>query len=517
MKSDIAKIFTILIIPSIIKKYDLKNDYIIKFDEMNRSNIKYSSIYFDYKERNDIEYLNQYKINFDQLKEFILYERNFDYLIHDYDKFFKTLFSFFSTKNNLVYLEMTIWGDELESIIADEINEFKQLQYLKIKGFYFKTLANFKLYNLKLLNICDVTNISFEENSLSNLKRLYLDRTMIIANKLIELPELEEMIIKESYKEYNLVFDFLSFKKLTYFEGPPNFFFLLKNSLLEKVILYKQENYNSSLLELNVLNTLISIKTLKEITYILKKINDYNISEVNGENTSVTKLNIEWCNKEFEPSILNNLQKKFPNLTELKINSSFAKINNCEVKIEENPLTKINDFKIELTSKNIISFYCQKYDKIKSVYFDINYDLYFVKLNFPIFKKKNHIIFSSLLSFTFINPEGYDETEKQKINYSFLNILFNNIDNMPNLKYFEISGMVKNNIKDIYYKNFINKVLSLKFIKKVKINLYKDDSKEYFSKKELKELLPDININKFFIIKIRKLKKLGSEKTCLFI
>ena len=68
---------------------------------------------------------------------------------------------------------------------------------------------------------------------------------------------------------------------------------------------------------------------------------------------------------------------------------------------------------------------------------------------------------------------------------------------MPNLKYFEISGMVKNNIKDIFYKNFINKVLSLKFIKKVKINLYKDDSKEYFSKKELKELLPDININKF--------------------
>ena len=96
-------------------------------------------------------------------------------------------------------------GDELESIIADEINEFKQLQYLKIKGFYFKIPANFKLYNLKLLNLCDATNINFEEISLSNLKRLDLDRTIIIANNLIELSELEEMIIKESYKEYKYI------------------------------------------------------------------------------------------------------------------------------------------------------------------------------------------------------------------------------------------------------------------------------------------------------------------------
>ena len=87
---------------------------------------------------------------------------------------------------------------------------------------------------------------------------------------------------------------------------------------------------------------------------------------------------------------------------------------------------------------------------------------------------------------------------------------------MPNLKYFEINGVVKNNIKDIFYKNFIYKILSLKFIKKVKINIHKDDSEEYFSKNELKEIFPDINLNKFFIIKIRKLqsdaKKKYSEK-----
>ena len=92
---------------------------------------------------------------------------------------------------------------------------------------------------------------------------------------------------------------------------------------------------------------------------------------------------------------------------------------------------------------------------------------------------------------------------------------------MPNLKYFEINGRVKNNIKDIFYKNFIYKILSLKFIKKVKINIHKDDSEEYFSKNELKDIFPDINLNKFFIIKIRKLqsdaKIKDSEKNCLFI
>ena len=523
MKTDnFDKIFTILITSSIIKKYDLKNDYCLKFDEIHKSNIKYSSIQFCYKEFNDLEYLTQFKIDFNQLKELFLHQRNYDYFIH-YDKFFKKLFSFFNIKNNLVHLETKILAKDVDSTIIDEINEFKLLENLKLNGFYFETPAIFKLYNLKKLYLIDCRNIGFEENSLSNLKRLDIDDTKIIKTALIKLPEMDEMKIKESYSsnDYNLIFDFLSFKKLKYFEGPPNYFFLLKNSLLEKVILCKQEIYNSTKLELDVLTNLISIKTLKEFSYILKKVNDNDISTINGENTSITKFNLIWANKEFEPCLLNNLQKIFPNLTEIKVYASFAKINDCEIRIEENPLCKINDIKVELSSCNIISFYCQSYDKIKSVYFDINYDIRFVKLNFPIFKKKNQIIFKSLLSFTFHNREGYDKTEVNKINSSFLNSLFNNIENMPNLKYFEISGRVKNNIKDNFYKNFINKVLSLKFIKRVKINIYKDDSKEYFSKNELKEILPDINLNKFFIIKIRKLqsdaKKVGSEKACLFI
>ena len=62
MKTDnFDKIFTILITSSIIKKYDLKNDYCLKFDEIHKSNIKYSSIQFCYKEFNDLELVTSVK------------------------------------------------------------------------------------------------------------------------------------------------------------------------------------------------------------------------------------------------------------------------------------------------------------------------------------------------------------------------------------------------------------------------------------------------------------------------
>ena len=70
------QIFAINIAANFIEKYNLKNDYILAFNNLNKTNSKYSSINFDYKMSNDIDYLKDFKINFKQIKNLIINEKN---------------------------------------------------------------------------------------------------------------------------------------------------------------------------------------------------------------------------------------------------------------------------------------------------------------------------------------------------------------------------------------------------------------------------------------------------------
>ena len=64
------KICTIPICVYHIKKCNLKTEYISKFDELNKSNVKYSSISFKFIRNNDIDYLKEMNINYKQIKKF---------------------------------------------------------------------------------------------------------------------------------------------------------------------------------------------------------------------------------------------------------------------------------------------------------------------------------------------------------------------------------------------------------------------------------------------------------------
>jgi len=75
--------------------------------------------------------------------------------------------------------------------------------------------------------------------------------------------------------------------------------------------------------------------------------------------------------------------------------------------------------------------------------------------NFPIFKNNCKIIFKSLKYFTFIAPDCY------RMDLEVLNNIYNNIDNMPNLKSFILKCYQKNITEDFLIK-FIKKILPMK-------------------------------------------------------
>ena len=75
-------IYSIYISQKNIDEYKLKNDYIKFFDKMNKSNIKYSSIFYNFNDKNKINYLKELNIDFNKIKKLALIEDEKD--IDDY-------------------------------------------------------------------------------------------------------------------------------------------------------------------------------------------------------------------------------------------------------------------------------------------------------------------------------------------------------------------------------------------------------------------------------------------------
>ena len=72
-----SKIFTIHISQEIIDEYKLKEDYIKFFDNLNKLDIKYASIFYILKDMNKINYLKEFNINFNKIKRLTLKFENY--------------------------------------------------------------------------------------------------------------------------------------------------------------------------------------------------------------------------------------------------------------------------------------------------------------------------------------------------------------------------------------------------------------------------------------------------------
>ena len=173
-------IFTIHISQIIIDEYKLKEDYIKCFDNLNKLDIKYESIFYILKDMYKINYLKEIKINFNKIKRLILKFENNDYkndhaLQNKIKYFYDTLFSFNNIKNNLIYLDINFINYDINNKLFKNINNFKLLRYLYLQNFNFKEIFIVKMHQLKLLSLISCKNIkvSFKINN-EKLKELNL-------------------------------------------------------------------------------------------------------------------------------------------------------------------------------------------------------------------------------------------------------------------------------------------------------------------------------------------------------
>ena len=499
-------IFTILIFVDIIEKYNLKKDYIDFFNKLNESDCNYSSLKFKYKNNEDINYLEDFNVNFDKIKRLSI-NREYNYtdsLNNNY--FLEKLLSF--NLSNLVCLDIDVFDsdNEIELNSIKNLNNLKSLKVLCLSFFNFKDnfLLKIKdLYKLKL-NYCN--NISFDEDIFLNTKLISLDNCNIIQQKWInKIPNVENfsIILK---KDMNLeqIFDLSNIQNLKDIEIFKEKFISIECLKLEKVGLYSLKENDSIECEKKVLQKLISLKNLKEFSINLDNISDNDISTINDENYSVTRMDVYWLNNN-EDCILYNLQNKFKNLTKLVLNQNIYSIKNKILEIKENKNCKVNKITLNQISGNNIKLYCQSYENLIKLKIDLENNIDNLENTIPIFNKDCKIKFKSLTTFKF------KMVEDEHLNRNILDNIYKNLDSMPNLKKLLLDFIVPE-LDEEYFKKFIKKILLLK-LKNVHINIQKyfTNKKEYYLENDYKELFPDIifdyEYDEIYIQKFNKERK----------
>ena len=473
------KYFIIPISIELIKNYELKNDYIRAFKRLNELKIKYSALMLIYKNGKDINYLNEFNINFSEIKKLDILQ-NIDGNNNDF--LCKTLFSFKNISKNLTNLELKVY-DEIESKSFEGLNEMLSLKTLKLENVKLKNNTFIlKLNNLELLSLKFCENIELSPLICLNMIELFLVCSCIIESEskfMLKFNSLE--ILEDIESDYNI--DYSSLKKLKKLTISIEDFLKLGELFLESISIYSDKGVTYEE-EKKMIEKLLLIKTLKSISIDLRRIDDNEISQIIGVNTSVLKLRITWINWA-DDCILNNLQKKFPNVNTLILNLRFLDYRGeTSLKIEENINSKINNFYLFGKGCKKIQFYCQPYENLITIGIDLNNKILDIKNVLPIFNNNCNRTFQSLELFSFKNYENY------KLN--IIKNVYNNLQYMPNLNEF-IFQCANKEIEEELYKNFIRKLLELG-IEHITFNIIKNYIiREKYSLEKLKEINSNIN------------------------
>ena len=257
-----GKIFNIIIPSKIIRKENLKNEYLSKFKQLNDSNINYSSITLYYNDKDDINYLKDFNINFNQIKKLKIIPYQYKSVLNN--KFWEILLSF-NIQNKLISLDIHFYYNGAPNLF-ENINNFKLLEYLGISDMEFNPTFELKLNSLKRLKIDGCKNFTFRNGIFFKLEELIvISFSFTKTDELIEIPNLKTLYL-ENTCNFELIIDFLSLKKLKYFTGESNLFLLLDNSPLEKINLLNKHCQRKEIGE-KVFKKIISMNTPKEISF----------------------------------------------------------------------------------------------------------------------------------------------------------------------------------------------------------------------------------------------------------
>ena len=319
-----------------ISQNESKKDYIILFEKLNKSNIKYSSIYYEFNRMNRINNLKEFNIDYNKIKKVTL-SVNFEYEIEqDIIKkniyFFKTLFSINNIDNNLIYLNIFFKNkNNITPELFENINNFKSLKYLIIDNFIFNNNFTIKISNLKLLSCENCNNIfisdtfckqleliklshdnKFDINVLENLDLKELKIIDLSNNNLPDIKALEKVKF-DKLEILNLSFSLISdiniLKKVNFKELKEIYLscnILTDINALEKIKFDKLEILDLSTNKISDINVLdkINFKELKEINLSNNNISDIKVLE-NVKFDKLETLNL----KENNISDINILEK----------------------------------------------------------------------------------------------------------------------------------------------------------------------------------------------------------------
>ena len=430
--------------------------------------------------------------------------------MNNYDYFFKNLVSLPNIQNNLLILKIDScnlinYYVYIKDNSFDYINSLKSLEELSLRYFNFEYAFKLKLFNLKKLKLIKCDNISLDESIPFNLKKLKI--YMGIINKsdsLIKFPKLEKCFLFRNFnysqEEYDKIIDFeslINLKKLTMefkeFKFIKNKYYLksLEDLRLKYVHLIDEEYINQILL----------FKKLKYLDMKINKIDFSEIKKIKTKNNSLSEINIEWnedtdCQFAF-------LQEKFPNLIKCNITSTVNKNKNIIIEIKQNNFSKVNTINISGALNNLY-INCANYENLKEIkIFSKNKIKNIIDNSFPIFCENSKIIFKSLKIFVFDYHENY-------VDLKLLINIYNNLDNMPILKYFELK-VISKDINEEFHKKLIRKLLSLNLdtcILRIKKKLLVSFEENIFNKNELKDIFPKMKdvcfYDKIYIEKIEK-------------
>ena len=514
LENEMIKYFSIFI--SINGKLDskIKTDYSSVFDKLNESKSKYSSITVNINNNTNLNDLNQFKIDFKQIKRLTI-KTNEEY---EYKKGYssskKNIINYnvcygIGLEKNLLYLNLT---NKLDKNIKIDyflnLDNFTSLEHLVLNGFFFDKILEIKLKNLKIIKIQNTKYIKLDFENYLNIKEFYF-----LIDHYINLKE---------WNDYYSIINMRNFKNLKY---------LNINIDKNKEIEYK------------IWEIIFSIKSLEYIDVSLNNVINDNILRINGQNSSVKNLIIKYYlhYKDIDSIyfLLYNLQCKFPNINNLSFLSSEneldyivyddfkkMKIEGVKLEIIENRNFKIEKIILKINYYIHIKLFCGSLDQLIVLDIEcINWNINNIENSFPIFSNKCPIL-KNLKHFrlkTFL------------IGYKVLNNIYNNIKLkcLPNLAYFELYCFTKDSIGDLYmkliiqllslnideiyfgikkYEKDMGKIIFQQWKKLVKFDerksnddeiqeeadendeLYLLSSKEY-SKSELKEFYPPFNLN----------------------
>ena len=449
--------FSIIIPKKYFKEYNLINDYISIFEKLNKLKIKYDSITLLCNNNNDLNDLLNLNIKFEQIKKLSIIIKGEQI---NYNNFYNILFSL-NLHNNLLYLSLKY--NYYSKINAQEfinINNFKSLEHLSLVKFHFEDVFILKLSNLKTICIKKCENITLDENTCLNLKKLFIydsNRFFFgVQNISLKFPNIEECELIDRRSEishYNNIIDFTSFKNLKCLKVEDSDFFNLNNAPIEQLSVYTHSfskrsiNLKFEVSDIKVIRKILSLENLKKVFFKLNIINRQSILKIQDKNNSITNMTINF-NDHRVGDFMIYFQKLFPNLEKLAITmESISYDNDKEYKLEiiENTNYKIDDIKVIMADTNII-FNCGLYENLKKINIECKDKMKDIKNILPVFNNKCEVVFNNLYFFRFIY-HGSDG-----INSDILKNLYNNSNKIPNLKYFELISEIKNDVEDNFNK-----------------------------------------------------------------